>query len=86
MLHRGVTVGAFGGIASTGVTPWTTNNLSSDEYNGLILSRGFALMIGLNTLTVGLGVGWDYLTDRDKRIWIYQNKPWYGLSVGLNLN
>lgn len=34
----------------------------------------------------GVGVGWDYLTDRDKGIWIYQNKPWYGLTVGLNLN
>ena len=43
-------------------------------------------MIGLKTLTVGFGVGWDYLTDRDKNIWIYQNKPWIGLTLGLNLN
>jgi hypothetical protein len=32
-------------------------------------------MFGLNNLTVGAGVGWDSLTDRDKNIWIYQNKP-----------
>jgi hypothetical protein len=84
--HRGITAGVFGGIGSTSVTPWTTNNLSMDEYNGFILSRGVALMIGFNNYTVGLGVGWDYLTDRDKTIWVYQNKPWYGLTVGLNLN
>lgn len=42
-------------------------------------------MVGINNLTVGLGVGWDYVTDRDKDVWIYQNKAWYGLILGLNL-
>jgi hypothetical protein len=84
--HRGITLGGFGGLGSAAVTPWTTRNLVTDEYNGFVLSRGLALLIGLNTLTVGAGVGWDYLTDRDKRVWIYQNKPWYGLAIGLNLN
>jgi hypothetical protein len=84
--HRGITAGFFGGIGSTAVTPWTTTNLITDEYNGFILSRGVAAMVGINSLTVGVGVGWDAITDRDKSIWIYQNKPWYGLTVGLNLN
>ena len=84
--HRGLTVGTFGGIGSTSVTPWTTNNQTTDEYNGFIFTRGLAVMAGLNNLTVGFGVGWDYLTDRDKNIWIYQNKAWYGLTLGLNLN
>lgn len=84
--HRAITAGAFGGLGSTAITPWTTNNLTTEEYNGFILSRGLAVMVGINTLTVGVGVGWDSLTDRDKNIWIYQNKPWYGLTVGLNLN
>jgi hypothetical protein len=84
--HRGLTIGGFGGIGSTAMTPWTTGNRMSDEYNGLVFSRGLAGMIAINTLTFGVGVGWDYLTDRDKSIWIYQNKPWYGLTIGLNLN
>jgi hypothetical protein len=84
--HRGITAGVFGGLGSTAISPWTTNNLSLDEYNGFILSRGLAVMVGFNNYTVGLGVGWDYLTDRDKKIWIYQNKPWFGLTIGLNLN
>jgi hypothetical protein len=79
-------MGVFGGLGSTSITPWTTNNAITEEYNGLVLSRGFALMLGVNDLTVGLGVGWDYLTDRDKNVWIYQNRSWYGLSIGLNLN
>jgi hypothetical protein len=84
--HRGITVGGFTGVGSTAMTPWTTSNQMADEYNGVVLTRGLAIMVGINTLTVGAGVGWDYLTDRDKHIWIYQNKPWYGLTLGLNLN
>lgn len=84
--HRAITTGAFLGIGTSAITPWTTANRITDEYSGLVLTRGFAVMVGVNNLTVGAGVGWDYLTDRDKKIWIYQNTPWYGLTVGLNIN
>ena len=84
--HRAITLGAFGGIGTTPVTPWTTNSGTTDEYTGFIFNRGISLMGGVNNLTVGVGLGWDYLTDRDKESWIYQNKPWYGLTVSLNLN
>ena len=84
--HRAITLGAFGGLGTTPITPWTTNGGTTDEYTGFILNRGISLMGGVNNLTVGVGVGWDYLTDRDKDLWIYQNKPWYGLTVSLNLN
>ena len=65
MRHRAITVRAFGGIGTSSFTPWTTNNGTTDEYNGFILNRGTSLMGGVNNLTVGLGIGWDYLTDRD---------------------
>jgi len=84
--HRAFTIGTFGGFGATAVNPWTTNNQITDEYDGVVLSRGLAVMIGLNNLTVGAGIGWDYLTDRDRSVWIYQNKPWLGLAVGLNIN
>lgn len=84
--HSALTLGVFGGIGSTFVSPWTTNHQQNDEYDGFILTRGAAAMIGINNLTVGAALGWDYLTDRDKNIWIYQNKPWLGLIVGLNIN
>jgi len=86
LYHRALTVGLFSGIGSTFVSPWTTQNLITDEYDGLVLSRGLAAMAGLNNLTVGFALGWDYLADENKTIWIYQNKPWFGLSIGLNIN
>jgi hypothetical protein len=84
--HRALTTGLFGGVGSTFVSPWTTNYRTTDEYNAPVLSRGLVLMAGINSLTVGVGVGWDYLTDRDKSIWIYQNRPWYGVAIGLSIN
>jgi len=84
--HRGLSVGAFGGIGAAALTPWTTSNMMNDEYMGFVFSRGFAMMVGLDNLTVGAGIGWDHLTDRDRNIWIYQDKPWFGLTIGLNLN
>lgn len=84
--HRAMTAGVFGGLGAASITPWTTNPSTNDEYSGFILSRGVAIMFGVNNLTVGIGVGWDALTDRDKDIWIYQNKPWYGVTLSLNLN
>lgn len=84
--HRALSIGAFGGLGAAAITPWTTNYQMNDEYTGFVLSRGLAVMAGISNLTVGVGVGWDNLTDRDKHIWIYQHKPWYGVTIGLNLN
>ena len=84
--HHAITVGGFGGFGTTFISPWTTNNQTTDEYSGFIFTRGVSAMVGVRNLTVGIGVGWDYLADRDKNIWIYQNKPWLGLMLSLNLN
>lgn len=86
MKHHALTVGGFGGIGTAFISPWSTNYRTTDEYDGVVLTKGLAFMVGINSLTVGLGVGWDNLTDRDKDIWIYQNKAWYGLTLGLNIN
>jgi hypothetical protein len=84
--HSSVGIGVFGGISSLIVGPWTTNYQIADEYNGLGVCRGIMLLGGVDSLTFGVAAGFDRLTDRDKNVWIYQNKPWYGLTLGLNLN
>jgi hypothetical protein len=84
--HRAITIGGFAGLGSSQITPSTTNYKTTDEYNGLTLTHGISAMVGVNNLTVGVGVGWDYLTDKDKDIWIYQKAPWVGLTIGLNIN
>ena len=76
----------FSGLGNTAMTPSTTRNGIMTEYDGLILQKGVASIIAVNKLTLGLSIGFDNLLDQNKNVWIYQNKPWYGLMLGLNLN
>ena len=84
--HFGVSFGVFGGIGSSAVNPWVTQNLVTSEYDGFVLMSGFAGLIAVKRLTFGLGLGLDHLMDKNKKYWIYHQKPWLGLTVGLNLN
>lgn len=84
--HGAVTFGGFVGIGSTFISPWTTNYRTTDEYSGFIVSRGVSAMVGFKSFTMGIGLGWDILLDRDKDIWIYQDHAWLGFLVSLNLN
>jgi hypothetical protein len=86
LFHRSVAFGVFGGIGSATMGPWTTNYRITDEYYGFSVSRGVMLLAGIDSVTFGLAMGFDRLTDRDKALWIYQNRPWYGLTIGLNIN
>ena len=84
--HYGFSLGAFTGLGSTAMNPWVTKNNISIEYDGVVWSKGLAGILAIDNFTIGIGIGWDYLTDANKKYWIYQNKPWIGLAFGLNLN
>ncbi|MEA5460901.1 hypothetical protein VB796_17710 [Arcicella sp. LKC2W] len=84
--HFGFSGGVFVGLGNTVMTPTTTNNSISTEYDGIILQKGLAGIIAVNKLTIGLSIGFDNLLDTNQDLWIYQNKPWFGLMLGLNLN
>jgi hypothetical protein len=84
--HFGFSIGAFSGIGSTPVNPSVTSNTISQEYDGIILQKGWAGIFAINKITMGLGLGFDTLLDRNSRVWIYQERPWLGLVLGLNLN
>ena len=79
----------FGGIFSlnpVSMNAFDTNGLVADEYEALGLNYGVATIVGYKALTVGLAVGFENLADRNNTNWIYRQKPWLGLTVGLNLN
>ena len=84
--NRGFDFGFFAGPGTTLISPFTTRNKRSDEYNGMIIQGGFAGFIESNMASFGLSVGYDYLLSSDRNNWIYQNKPWVGLVVGVALN
>lgn len=84
--HFGFSGGVFVGLGNTIMTSTTTNNAITTEYDGIILQKGIAGIIAVNKLTIGVSFGLDNLLDVNQDSWIYQNKPWYGLILGLNLN
>lgn len=84
--HFGFSGGLFTGIGNTDMTPTNTANRIGDEYDAVVWSKGIAGIIGVNNVTVGITIGWDYLLDKNRPVWIYQSKPWFGLAFGLNLN
>ena len=82
----GISFGVFSGIGSSAINPWVTQDQVSSEYDGFLFMNGLAGLVAVNKLTFGLGLGVDYLLDKNKKYWIYHHKPWLGLTVGLNLN
>jgi hypothetical protein len=84
--HYGYSVGLFTGLGSTAINPWVTRDQITSEYDGVVWLKGMAGIIGINNFTFGLAIGVDHLLDRNHKVWIYQNKPWIGLVLGLNLN
>jgi hypothetical protein len=78
--------GVFTGPGTTSINGFTTNNRAVNEYSGMIMQTGLAGFLESNVASFGFSVGFDYLLNRDRRIWIYQNKPWVGVIVGVALN
>lgn len=83
--HREIDIGPFIGFGATAVNPSTTASRITEEYDGVVLQKGLALFIGSGQLTIGLGLGFDGLLSPHRKQWIYQEKPWLGLLIGLNL-
>lgn len=84
--HFGYSVGIFSGIGNTFMSPTNTMDRIQQEYDGVVWNKGVAAMFAINNFTIGLAIGVDHLLDKNKAVWIYQGKVWYGLSFGLNLN
>jgi hypothetical protein len=82
----GLSYGLFAGLSNTSMNPWVTNEHISKEYDGVVFTKGVSGIIGLNKFTIGLSIGIDNLLDPNKKYWIYEGKPWAGVSFGLNIN
>lgn len=84
--NLGYDFGFFAGPGATVISPFTTQNKRTDEYNGMIIQKGIAGFIESNVASFGIAVGYDHLLNPDRKIWIYNKKPWVGFIVGIALN
>jgi hypothetical protein len=79
----GFDFGPFAGIGITPVNPTTTMFKTDSEYDGIVFQKGFALFGTFENMSVGITLGFDNLTDRNKDIWVFNRKPWIGIAIGI---
>lgn len=84
--NLGYDFGIFAGPGTTPVNPFSTNGRSGNEYSGMVLQTGIAAFLESNIASFGVAIGADHLMNRDRKIWIYNRKPWFGFVVGIALN
>ncbi|MBC8156218.1 MAG: hypothetical protein H7Z72_25305 [Bacteroidetes bacterium] len=83
---RGFGYGLFAGIGSVSINEFVTRSPIGIEYEGVVLNAGIATIYDARIFNIGLALGVDQLLDRNRQRWIYQQKPWFGVLFGLNLN
>lgn len=86
VVSRGFDFGILAGTGTTLVSPSTTRNAISTEYNGMILELGLAAFAETSFASFGLAAGFDHLVSPDRSVWIYNQKPWVGFVVGVAIN
>jgi hypothetical protein len=81
--HTGFDFGPFAGIGITPVNYTVTMNGTMQEYDGIVLQKGFAVFGTVENMSVGFSIGFDNLLDKNKNIWVYNRKPWFGIIIGI---
>jgi hypothetical protein len=81
--HAGFDFGLFAGFGITQINPTVTNDRISQEYDGIIFQKGVGLFFTLERMSVGIVLGFDNLMDGNKSVWLYNQKPYLGLSLGI---
>jgi hypothetical protein len=77
--------GLFMGIGNTFISPTTTDHAIDDEYDGVVLQKGIAVYMGYNNLKAGIAIGMDNLLGKDRKNWIYENRPYLAFTLGFNI-
>ncbi|NBO32657.1 MAG: hypothetical protein EBV05_14080 [Cyanobacteria bacterium WB6_1B_304] len=83
--NLGYDFGIFAGPGTTAVSPFSTGNVRSDEYEGMVFQAGIAGFVESSVASFGVSIGYDHLLSPDRSVWIYRNKPWVGFIVGIAL-
>jgi hypothetical protein len=82
--HIGFDAGIFAGIGITALNPTVTRDAIIQEYDGMVFQKGVAGFISFGNMSVGITIGFDNLLDKNKTSWIYNQKPYWGLLIGIS--
>ncbi|HEX7414485.1 MAG TPA: hypothetical protein VF411_10625 [Bacteroidia bacterium] len=82
-----MTIGPSLGLTSANLNSGTVTNpslLLKDQSN-VAFSYGISAMLGRNNFGFSFSFGFDMSIGKNSNLWIYQNKPWFGVGVSSNL-
>ena len=80
----GFDAGILAGIGITPINPSVTNSNTPLEYDGWFFQKGVAAFITIERMSVGISLGFDNLLDKNSSSWIYNQKPWIGIVLGIS--
>ncbi len=86
LFSRGIGYGIFAGLGAVTMNTYVTNGAIDYEYDGMVMNTGGAIIYDAKKFNLGLSVGIDFLTDKNRKSWLYQKKPWLGILFGIDLN
>ena len=84
--HIGYSFGVFSGFGASRIDEYVSLGALAIEYDGLVNISGIGASFAIDKFNFGLNLGVDHLLDKNHNLWIYQGKPWLGVSIGINLN
>jgi hypothetical protein len=80
----GFDAGILAGIGITPINATVTNSNTLMEYDGWFFQKGVAAFVTIERMSVGISLGFDNLLDKNSSIWIYNQKPWVGIVLGIS--
>jgi hypothetical protein len=80
----GFDAGLLAGIGITPINATVTNSNTLLEYDGWFFQKGVAAFVTIERMSVGISLGFDNLLDKNSNIWIYNQKPWIGIVLGIS--
>jgi len=80
----GFDAGLLAGIGITPINATVTNSNTLLEYDGWFFQKGVAAFITIERMSVGISLGFDNLLDKNSSSWIYNQKPWIGIVLGIS--
>jgi hypothetical protein len=76
--------GLFAGIGITPVNPTVTSGTVNIEYDGIVFQKGIAGYITFDNMSIGITLGFDTLLDKNKGVWLFNEKPYLGIAIGIS--
>ena len=75
----------FIGLTTVGLKGSNTRGAVATDKTVFGTSLGILLSGGINKFDVGIAFGIDHAFGKNSGDWIYQDKPWFGLVLGIDL-